>query len=482
MTWSRGSRNERGQRSSYLPRRPRRFSRLAFLQLPPTSASASCPGAPLNRLPPRLSASSCKTTWLARLGLASLLLLVSTTRSFAEDWPEFRGPTGQGHSTATNLPVEWSAEKNVVWKQAVPGSGWSSPVISRGRIFLTTGVKGAEGGPSLRALCFETATGRLLWDTEIFTTAESAAQPMHDKNSPASPTPLIEGEHVYVHFGHHGTACVDWSGKVIWRNNSLRYNPVHGNGGSPILVDDKLIFNADGARDPFVVALNKKTGDVAWKVARTVDARQTFSFCTPLLITVNGQRQVITPGSGAVTALDPNDGRELWRFRYGQGYSVVPRPVYGFGLVFIATGFNRADLLAVRADGEGDVTDTHLAWRTTKGAPLTPSVILVGEELYAVSDMGVASCFDAKTGNVHWQERLDGNYSASPLAAEGRLYFQNENGTGTVINASREFTKLATNPLEERTLASYAVAENSLFIRTAGHLYRIARAGTDAGR
>ena len=175
-------------------------------------------------------------------------------------------------------------------------------------------------------------------------------------------------------------------------------------------------------------------------------------------------------------ALDPSDGTEFWRVRYGGGYSVVPRPVFGQGLVFIATGFMRADLLAIRPDGKGDVTDSHLAWRTTKGAPLTPSVVLVGDELYAVNDAGIASCFDAKTGKVHWQERIEGNYSASPLSAEGRIYFQNETGTGVVIKASREFTKLATNKLDERTFASYAVADNSFFIRTERHLYRIADA------
>jgi outer membrane protein assembly factor BamB len=276
-----------------------------------------------------------------------------------------------------------------------------------------------------------------------------------------------------VHFGHHGTACLDRDGKILWRNNRLRYDPVHGNGGSPALVGDTLVFNGDGARDPFVVALDKTTGEVAWRVARNVKVNSTFSFCTPLLITVDGQPQIITPGSGAVTALDPKDGHELWRVRYGQGYSVVPRPVYGHGLLFIATGFNRADLLAIRTGGEGDLTDTHVAWKITKGAPLTPSVVLVGDELYAVNDAGIASCFDAKTGKVHWQERIDGNYSASPLAAEGRIYFQNEIGLGTVLQASTTFTKLATNDLAERTLASYAVAENAFFIRTEKHLYRI---------
>jgi outer membrane protein assembly factor BamB len=405
----------------------------------------------------------------------SVVYFVAAIASAAE-WPEFRGPTGQGLSSATNLPVEWSKEKNVLWKQPVPGSGWSSPVVDRNRVFLTSGISGTGAGPSLRALCFDASTGALLWNTEIFSAAETQAAAMHDKNSPASPTPVIDGERVYVHFGHHGSACLERSGKIVWRNNRLRYDPVHGNGGSPIVVDDKLIFNADGARDPFVVALNKNTGDVAWKVPRTTDTRQTFSFCTPLLITVNGRRQVITPGSGAVAALDPADGREYWRVRYGRGYSVVPRPVFGHGLLFIATGFNRADLLAIRADGKGDATDTHIVWRTTKGAPLTPSVLLVGDELYAVSDMGVASCWDATTGTLHWQERIEGNYSASPLAAESRIYFQNETGTGTVLKAGREFIKLAANPLEERTLASYGVADSSFFIRTEGHLYRIGKA------
>ena len=418
-----------------------------------------------------------RSTAAAITFLASLLALAASP-AFAENWPEFRGPTGQGHSSAKNLPIEWSTRRNVAWKQPVPGAGWSSPVIDRGRIFLTSGIEGGGGaGPSLRALCFDTATGALRWNTEVFASSEASTAPIHDKNSPASPTPIVSADQIYVHFGHHGTACLDRDGKIIWRNDRLRYDPVHGNGGSPVLVDDLLVFNADGAKDPFVAALNRQTGELVWKVGRPKGARQTFSFCTPLLIAVNGQRQIITPGSGAVSALDPAGGRELWHVRYGNGYSVVPRPVYGHGLLFIATGFNRADLLAIRAGGQGDATDTHIAWRTTKGAPLTPSVLLVGDELYAVSDMGVASCWDAKTGNLHWQERIEGNYSASPVTAEGRIYFQNETGTGTVIAASRTFSKLATNQLEERTLASYAVAENAIFIRTAGHLYRIGGGG-----
>lgn len=420
-----------------------------------------------------------RTRLLQKSGLKPALLsalcatLMGSASASASDWTEFRGPTGQGHATAADLPLEWSATNNVQWKQPLPGLGWSSPVVSGGRIFLTTGLGEPNAAPSLRALCLDAATGRILWDTEVFAARETTAQPIHAKNSPASPTPIVEGDRVFVHFGHHGTACLDRAGKILWRNNQLGYDPVHGNGGSPILVGDRLVYSADGGRNPFVVALDKRTGEVAWKVARTIRANSNFSFCTGLLIAVEGQPQVVIPGSGGVSALDPKDGREIWRVRYGQGYSVVPRPVFAHGLLFIGTGYNRADLLAIRAGGEGDVTDTHIAWRTTRGAPLTPSVVVVGDELYAVNDAGIASCWDARTGTVHWQERIEGNYSASPLAAGDRIYFQNETGTGTVLRAGRAFAKLATNRLDERTLASYAVVDRSLLIRTDQHLYRI---------
>jgi outer membrane protein assembly factor BamB len=392
------------------------------------------------------------------------------------DWPQFRGPDGQGHSDEKNLPLEWSATKNVVWKQALPGAGWSSPIVSKGQIFVTTALPGVDGGPSLHALALDAKSGKILWDVEVFKSAETKARPVHGKNSQASSTPIIEGDRLWVHFGHNGIACLDRSGKTLWRNNGFSYDPVHGNGSSPILVDDKIVFNADGAENPAVYALDKNSGELRWKFARNATVNQKFSFSTPLLITVNNQKQIITPGSGAVWALDPQDGKELWRVRYGGGYSVVPRPVFGHGLLFVATGFNRADLLAIRPDGSGDVTDTHIAWRTTRGAPLTPSLILHGDELYAVADNGLASCWDAKTGKVHWQEQIGGNFSASLLAAEDRLYLQSEAGVGTVLQLGKTFSKLATNDLGERTLASYAATDGALFIRTDGHLYRVANA------
>jgi outer membrane protein assembly factor BamB len=242
------------------------------------------------------------------------------------------------------------------------------------------------------------------------------------------------------------------------------------------VVGDALIFAADAASNPFIVALDKRDGALLWRKQRQTDASRKFTFSTPLPIFVNGSTQVISQASGAVIAYDPRDGREIWRARYGQGYSVVPRPVFGHGLLFVPTGFDRANLLAIRPDGQGDVTDTHIVWSTSKSAPLTPSPLVIGDELYYIADAGVMSCVDAKTGSVHWQERIGGNFSASPICGEGKIYVQNEEGVATVLKASKTFEVLAKNELKERTLASWAVDDGALFIRTEKHLYRIQEA------
>lgn len=403
-----------------------------------------------------------------------MLFVIFCVGSSAGEWPEFRGPGGQGVAHAADLPVKWSQGENVMWRRPVPGLGWSSPVVGGGRIFLTTGVAEGDGAPSLRALALDLAEGRIVWDVEVFPPGETGRASMHKKNSPASPTPVLHEERLYVHFGHFGTACLDLDGKILWRNNRFRYEPEHGNGGSPIVVGDRLVFSADARTDPSLVALDRHTGELAWRSPRDLEVRQKFSFATPLLIDVAGRPQIVCPASGAVIAHDPADGREIWRVRYGGGYSLIPRPVFAHGLLFVGTGYNRADLLAIRVDGAtGDLTDTHIAWRTTKGAPLTPSTVVVGDELYAVSDMGVASCFDARTGTVHWQEKLEGGYSASPLAAAGRVYFQSESGVGTVVEAGKSFRRLAHNALGERTLASLAVVDGTLLLRSEHAIYRI---------
>lgn len=411
---------------------------------------------------------------LASVG-AFLLTQICLLQLQSAEWMQFRGPEGNGHAVATGIPLQWSDSLNVTWKQPVPGQGWSSPVVSDGTIYLTAAVPvdDHEGDFSLRLLSFLAKTGEQLNSVEIFYQEAANAPKIHSKNSHASPTPIIDGDRIYVHFGHQGTACVSREGKILWKTQELAYAPVHGNGGSPIIVDDLLIFSCDGAQDPFVVGIEKATGKLRWKTPRKSDVSRKFSFTTPILIEVEGARQLISPGSGEVSALDPQTGEELWRVDYGDGYSVIPKPVFANGLVFICTGYNRPNLLAIRPDGRGDVTETHVVWQTDRQAPHTPSLLVVGDELYMVADKGVASCLDTQTGKLYWEERLGGNYSASPLYVDGRIYFQSEDGDTTVIAPGREYHKLATSQLGEQTLASYGVVDNALLIRSEKHLYRI---------
>ncbi|MFN0066476.1 MAG: PQQ-binding-like beta-propeller repeat protein [Limisphaerales bacterium] len=402
-----------------------------------------------------------------------LLLLLSATAALAgRDWPAFRGPAGDGHSAATNVPVAWTATSNVAWKVAVPGRGWSSPVVAAGRLYLTAAIPGEGDRLDLAALALDASTGRELWRTAVIR-QDGAAPGIHRKNSHASPTPIVADGRLYVHFGHRGTACLDLEGKVLWRQTALEYPPFHGNGGTPVLWRDLLIYSADATENPFVVALDTATGEVRWKVPRVTDHPRKFSFSTPTVIEIAGRPQLISPGSGVVDALDPATGAGIWRARY-DGFSVIPKPVFGHGLVFVGTGYEAPTAIAIRVDGAaGDVTDTHVAWTLRRSAPNTPSFLLVGDELYLLADSGVMSCVDARTGTVHWQERVCGGASASPVLAGGRIYVQDEQGKGVVLSAGKEFRKLAENPLGERTLASYAVTDGALFIRSEENLFRI---------
>jgi outer membrane protein assembly factor BamB len=393
------------------------------------------------------------------------------------EWPQFRGPTGQGQSAARDLPVEWNATTNVAWKVEVPGTGWSSPVLAKGRIYLTAAVPDAASSEIvLRALCLDAANGSVIWDTEVFRPDPGSVSAMHRKNSLASPTPIVTADRLYVHFGHMGTAALDLAGKVVWRQTELKYPPVHGTGGSPALVGDALVFSCDGKADPFVVALDAATGAIRWKTARNSPAKKQFSFSTPLAIQLDGTTQVISPGPGFVGSYDLKDGHERWRVTYGEGYSVVPRPVYSHGLLYLSSSFDKPVFHAIKPDhAEGDVTATNVAWTVNKGAPHTASAVVVGDEVFFVSDAGIATCADARDGTVHWTERLGGNFSASPLAAGDHLYFQNEEGIGYVVKAAKTYELLATNDLGERTLASAAAIDGALFLRSEGHLWRIGK-------
>jgi outer membrane protein assembly factor BamB len=410
---------------------------------------------------------------MLRWSLLPAFLFATAISARAENWPEFRGPTGQGLYPGKNLPIEWSPTKNVAWMKPIPGKGWSSPIIQDGRVYLTSAVPIAESKDlALQALCLDAESGKQLWQTEVFRQDGAKAAKVHGKNSHASPTPITDGKRLYVHFGHQGAACLDLKGKVLWRNTELTYKPVHGNGGTPILVGERLIFSTDGADKQFVNALNTADGKVAWKTNRKSEAGNKFSFSTPLLIDVNGKKQIISPASDAVMAYDPSDGTEIWRVKY-TGYSVIPRPVFGHGMVFISTSYNNPVVMAIKVDGSGDVTKSHVVWSTKKGGPHTPSLLLVGAELYMVSDGGTVSCLDARTGDVHWSERLELAFSASPFYADGKIYLQSENGTTTVLRAGTTYEVVATSKLGERTFACYAVADGAIYLRTESKLYRI---------
>ena len=396
----------------------------------------------------------------------SFLFLFSIAVSAS--WQEFRGPDGRGHVTG-DFPTNWSETENIAWKVPLPGLGWSSPVVADGRLYLTTAVEDEDRkGHSLRVLCLTSEDGKQTWNVEVFWQAEGDQVQIHQKNSHASPTPVLADGRLYVHFGPHGTACLDLTGKVLWRNNSLDYLPTHGN-GSPALTGDVLVISCDGQDSQFVVGLNIANGKEIWRQEREAEVQRGFSFCTPTIIEHKGRVQAISPGSGAVVSYAPKTGKKLWEVNYGEGYSVVPRPQFVHGLIFVCTGFNRANLLAITPAGK-------TKWETNKAVPKSPTPIIVGDALYMVSDNGIMTCLDAKSGKEHWQERVGGKFSSSPITANGLIYFLNESGTTIVIKADTSaYSEVTRNSISDggRTFATLTPADGALLLRSETALYRI---------
>ena len=388
------------------------------------------------------------------------------------DWPQFRGPNLDGHAAGPTTPLEWSDTKNVAWKVAVPGLGWSSPVVSDGKVFLTTAVPSGEG-LSLRTMALDVGTGNVIWDREVL--AVDKAPAIHAKNSHASPTPIVRDGALFVHFGTLGTARLAAAdGAVRWTNKELVYAPVHGSGGSPVLEDGKLVVVCDGSSQPFVAAVDAETGKIAWKTPRSVEARVSHSYSTPTVVKVDGKTQVLAPGPNHMAAYDPVTGVELWRVQT-PGWSVVPQPVIGHGLAIYNHDYDHPELIAVKLGGAGDITESHIVWRLQRGAPSSPSPLLVGDELYFVSDNGIASCVNAKTGERHWNERLGGNFSASPIYANDKILFLNEDGLATWIEPGQQFKLSGTNEVPGRTFATPAFSDGAMYLRTDEHLYKIAQ-------
>ncbi len=422
------------------------------------------------------------------------LVVAITLPALAEDtnWPQFRGPTGDGISTATGLPLTWSETNHIAWKTPVHGKAWSSPVIWGNQIWFTTA---SEDGRELFAVCVDRATGKILRDQKLFDIEKP--QFAHKFNSYGSPTPVIEEGRVYITFGSPGTACLDTAtGEVLWQRRDFVCNHYRGAGSSPILYGNLIFMNFDGSDHQFVVALDKRTGKTVWRDERSLDYKDLGpdgkpesegdwrkAFATCQVATLDGQPTLLSQGAKAFYGYVPETGEELWRIEERTSHSGGTRPVAGHGLVFFPSGWSQGQILAIKPGKKGDVLDVNattpsdgqlqVAWRTKRNVPKKPSLLLVGDLLYTIDDNGVATCLEAETGKVVWNERIGGNYSAAPIAADGLIYFCSEEGKTTVVALGREFKKLAENTLDDGFMASPAVSGKSLVLRTKTSLYRV---------
>ncbi len=419
--------------------------------------------------------------------LAALTFGVLTARA---DWPEFRGPSGDGHVSAPGnakpigLPLHWSETNNIKWKTEIPYRGWSTPVVMGGQVWLTTAT---PEGRDYFAVCVDQENGKILFNEKVFHTDNP--EPLGNgasMNCYATPSPVIEPGRVYVHFGSPGTACLDTrTGKVLWKRSDLPCRHYRGASSSPVLFENLLILTFDGADLQYVTGLDKKTGETVWKTNRSVvwndenvpgpmakdgDLRKAHG--TPLIATVSGKPQLFSVGAKASYGYDPRTGSELWRVEYND-YSSAPRPLFDHGLAYLVTGLSKKELWAVKTDGRGNVSDTHVAWKLSSGVGKYASPLLVDGLIYTAADESFITCVEAATGKVVWTERVGGKYAASPIYADGRLYFFSQDGTTTVLKPGRALEVIATNTLENGFMASPAADGKALYLRTKTHLYRV---------
>ncbi len=415
--------------------------------------------------------------------IASIAVLFVCTSLAHAEWPDWRGPTADGRSDATGLPLTWSGTENVAWKTPIHGRGFSTPVVLDGQIWITTAP---EDGKALYAVCVDLDSGAVIHDIKIF--EPEKLERIHPGNTFATPSAVVEEGRVYVHFGTYGTACLDSAtGEVLWEKTDLHTNHLQGPAASPLLFEDFLIVSLEGVDVQFIAALDKKTGEDVWRADRPRDIYDAIdpsvfyfakAYVTPIIVEVDGKKELVSNGSQCANGYDPYTGEELWRVVYGDDNSIA-RVITGHGLIFANTGglpyISR--LWAIREGGRGDVTDSHVAWKITEGVGISPSPVLAGDLLYMVSEKGVLTCLEAETGETVWSERLPGKYGASLLYGDNRVYAVNERGLTTVIEHGRTFKELAVNDLELEDRvgiwASPAVAGNSLLIRSETHLYRI---------
>ncbi len=404
-----------------------------------------------------------------------LLFSFRTSGEFV-NWTKFRGPTEQGVSFAKNVPTHWSTESNIVWKTAVPGRGWSSPLLIDGKIVLTTAMEETVNDlHDLKVLQLDAETGEILWIKTVLHATIAEGQDRHPKNSLASPTPAIEDGIIYAHFGHMGTVALDFdTGETLWKQK-ISYTAKNGAGGSPVVVGDLLVFTTDSVEAPIVTALHKDTGKIAWRTTRSHQVKNNFSHGTPLVIDNNGRTEIISPGSGMVGAYRPEDGKELWRVRYPMGFSMSTRPIFVDGILYMGTGFARPSFYAIRVDGAtGDLTDTHVKWMYHKSMPKTPSPNYVDGNVITLEDDGRLQCLDAETGELRWMEPLMGKFSASPVQVGDLLYSVSEEGLCYVLRVSAERCEIVSQiEMGEETLSTPAIVDDTIYLRTRHHLWKI---------
>ena len=387
------------------------------------------------------------------------------------NWPSYRGPKGDGHAEAANLPVKWGESENVRWKIPVPGRAWASPVVWGNQIWLSNAT---EDGKKLGALAVDKDTGKIIHDITLF----EIEKPMFiwKTNSYASSTPVIEEGRIFLHYGSAGTACVDTkTGKTIWARQDLPCNHWRGPGSSPILFKDFLILTFDGYDMQYVTALDKKTGNSIWKTNRTIDYKTDNGdlkkgFSTPAIFEINGKLQMISPTAVGTVAYNPENGQELWKVHHG-GMNAACRPLLVQGKVLVTTGDGGWKFFAVRPDGQGDVSNTHVEWKTVKGVPSRSSLLAINDRVFAVNEAGILTEFDPKNGNAVKQERLGGTFSASPILADGKIYLFNEQGESFVVDPVKDWKVVQTNKLASGCMASPAAIGKQIILRTTTHLY-----------
>lgn len=412
------------------------------------------------------------------------VLLAGTAARASDAWPVFRGPSYDGSSKAQNLPLNWSEGHNVVWKTPISNRGWSTPVVLGGQIWLTTAT---EDGHEMFVYCVDLDTGKVRHRERLFDNEDP--EPLSNAvNSYASPTGALSEGRFFAHFGSYGTAAVDTGTfEVLWQRRDLPCRHFRGPGSSVILADDKLILTMDGIDVQYLAALDTCTGQTVWKTRRSTKWRDYDAdgnvllegdyrkgYGSPILYEVGGQRQLASVGAMAAFGYDPHTGEELWTVSF-HGYNAASSPVFAAGRVIINTSHPKPILMAIDPTGRGDVTETHVAWRYDRRAPIMPSPVTVDDELIVfVNDAGVATCLDAATGDELWRQRIGDNYVASPLVAGDRVYLFSSRGRSVVVAAAREFRLLAENDLDDGFMASpVAVGDRTLLLRTRTHLYRI---------